>query len=67
MIRYQLEAAKLLSEALAPLGFTQEQVFSLLERPQKEEHGDIAFPCFQVAKAQKKAPPLVATELSQQL
>lgn len=67
MIRYQLEAAKLLSEELSPLGMSRDQVLQLLERPQKEEHGDIAFPCFQVAKTLKKSPMAISQELASKL
>lgn len=63
MVQYMKEAARLLAGALSP-EFTDEQIFALLERPKSEEHGDIAFPCFQVAKARKKAPPALAQELA---
>ncbi|RZA08093.1 MAG: arginine--tRNA ligase, partial [Proteobacteria bacterium] len=67
MIRYMREAAKVLSEALGPDPLSEEQILALLERPKSEDHGDIAFPCFQVAKAAKKAPPAVAAELAEKL
>lgn len=67
MIRYMREAAAILAEALGPETLAEEQILQLLERPKSEEHGDIAFPCFQVAKALKKAPPAVAAELSAKL
>lgn len=66
MVQYMKEAAKLLAQALDGQ-LTEEQVFQLLERPQREEHGDIAFPCFQVAKALRKAPPAIAAELAAKL
>lgn len=68
MFQYLEKAASLIAEALgegSPL--TKEQVTTLLERPPKEEQGDIAFPCFQVAKSLKKAPPAIAGELAKQL
>ena len=67
MIRYMREAAKLLAEATNSSPLNEEQIFQLLERPKSEEHGDIAFPCFQFAKAEKKAPPAVAAELATRL
>ncbi len=67
MVQYMNEAAKLLAAQLAEGEATVEQVFQLLERPQREEHGDIAFPCFQIAKIRKKAPPQIAQELAQKL
>lgn len=68
MIQYLEKAARLVTNALgteSPLGF--DQVLNLMERPPKEEQGDIAFPCFQVAKALRKAPPAIAAELAQKL
>jgi len=68
MIQYLEKAARLISGAFGaepPLAFSE--VLRLMERPPKEEQGDIAFPCFQVAKALRKAPPLLATELAQTL
>jgi len=39
----------------------------LLETPKDTARGEIAFPCFQLAKAFRKAPPVVAGELAEQL
>lgn len=38
-----------------------------LEAPRDTALGDVAFPCFQAAKAAKKAPPAVAAELASSL
>lgn len=65
MIQYKKSAAKLLSSLVSEL--SAEEIENLLERPQKAEHGDLAFPCFQVAKARRKGPPMIAGELSQAL
>lgn len=35
-----------------------------LEAPRDAAHGDVAFPCFQAAKAAKRPPPVVAAELA---
>lgn len=68
MIRYHEEIASLLHREAPPeAGLRQEQFLALLERPQKPEHGDIAFPCFQFAKALRKAPPQIAAELAAKL
>lgn len=40
---------------------------SLLEYPELPENGDLAFPCFSLAKALKKAPPAIAQELAEKL
>ena len=36
----------------------------LLEYPEQPENGDLAFPCFTLAKELKKAPPAIAAELA---
>lgn len=38
-----------------------------LEKPRDESLGDLAFPCFVLAKARKAAPPTVAAELAAKL
>ena len=38
-----------------------------IELPRDPAHGDLAFPCFGVAKAQKRPPPAVAAELAGKL
>jgi arginyl-tRNA synthetase len=53
---------------LAPLvELEPAEVISLLEVPPESSYGDLAFPCFALAKIRKKAPPLIAQELSDQL
>ncbi|MBK9293394.1 MAG: arginine--tRNA ligase [Oligoflexia bacterium] len=45
-------------------GLAVEKVIELLEIPKDISHGDLAFPCFQISKLQKKAPHIIAQELS---
>ena len=40
---------------------------SYIEVPPNTELGDFAFPCFKLAKELKKAPPMIANELKEQL
>lgn len=55
------QAAKLLQ----PLtGMEQEEIMRLLEHPPQPELGDVAFPCFTLAKTWRKAPHLIAAELA---
>ncbi|MDD2941628.1 MAG: arginine--tRNA ligase [bacterium] len=56
--------ASSLSEAT---GFPASDILPLLERPRNPEHGDLAFPCFQLAKSLKKAPADCARVLSERL
>lgn len=39
----------------------------LIERPQNPEHGDLAFPCFLLAKARRQSPVAVAQGLADEL
>ncbi|MDO4852889.1 MAG: arginine--tRNA ligase [Clostridia bacterium] len=57
-----------LAEALAPLcGMDAAAVQEWFEVPKKADMGDLAFPCFRLAKAMRKAPPAIAAELKEQL
>lgn len=42
-------------------------IITALETPPDEKLGDLAFPCFPLARVYKKAPPLIARELSEKL
>ncbi|WP_409301886.1 arginine--tRNA ligase [Peribacillus sp. SCS-155] len=48
-------------------GLTEQQLFDLLETPKHPGNGDIAFPCFTLAKMQKDSPVLIAANLEPQL
>jgi arginyl-tRNA synthetase len=39
----------------------------LIERPKNPAHGDLAFPCFTLAKLKRKSPNLIAQELSEKI
>lgn len=45
----------------------KDQLIQLLETPPSREKGDIAFPCFQLAKTLRQAPPKIAEELTEKL
>lgn len=42
-------------------------VADLLEIPPKADMGDFAFPCFQLAKTLRKAPPLIAADIAEKI
>ncbi len=44
-----------------------ESIEKLIEIPPKSEMGDYAFPCFQLAKAFRKAPNMISEELSEKI
>ncbi|GAA4710370.1 arginine--tRNA ligase [Brevibacillus fulvus] len=64
---YKQQAAEKIAAAINQLGvadFPAEKVQAMLETPPNPQMGDIAFPCFQLAKALRKAPPAIAGELA---
>lgn len=44
-----------------------EDILSLLEKPKSLELGDVAFPCFTLAKVLKKSPQSIAAQIASQL
>jgi arginyl-tRNA synthetase len=55
--------AKIL-EAILDGKLYYQQVYNLIEVPKKTEFGDLAFPCFQLAKIEKKPPAKIAEEIA---
>jgi arginyl-tRNA synthetase len=51
-------------DGAADLSVTEQDIFTMLEKPPQENMGDYAFPCFRFAKALKLPPPKIAAELS---
>lgn len=45
---------------------TLDEIYNLLESPKNTEHGDIAFPAFQLAKVFRKNPAQIAGELAEE-
>ena len=46
-------------------GLERETIENAVEVPPDEKMGDLAFPCFPLAKVMRKAPPLIAKELAE--
>lgn len=46
-------------------GLEKDAVASLTETPPEQKLGDLAFPCFQLARTMRKAPAAIAAELAQ--
>ncbi|WP_126427678.1 arginine--tRNA ligase [Brevibacillus marinus] len=64
---YKQQVANALHTALEQLGaadFSPQKVAEMLETPPNPQLGDLAFPCFQLAKTLRKAPPQIASELA---
>lgn len=45
----------------------KEEIASALEIPKKSDMGDFAFPCFKLAKVYRKAPNMIAEDLTQKI
>lgn len=57
-----------LAEALSPIcGVEAATLADWFEVPKKSDMGDLAFPCFRLAKSMRKAPPAIAAELQNQI
>ncbi len=57
---FKIEIAKKIVEQT---GLEANWIAGLLEVPPESRLGDYAFPCFQLAKTMRKAPPMIASEL----
>jgi arginyl-tRNA synthetase len=49
------------------LDLSEKEIADLLEKPKNESFGDVAFPCFSLAKMQKKTPADIARELANRI
>lgn len=49
------------------LAMTREEVLALLEIPPKEDMGDLAMPCFKLAKVERRAPQVIAKDFAERL
>lgn len=61
---FAMEIAALIAKAA---DMDKEEVRGFIEVPANKEMGDFAFPCFRLAKVLRKAPPLIAAELSEKI
>lgn len=64
----ELDYKALIAEKIgAALDIEPLEVERLIEIPPRQEMGDFAFPCFQLAKTLRKAPNMIAAELKEKL
>lgn len=61
---FKYEAAKLISDAA---NISIDELIDLIEIPANTDMGDYAFPCFKLAKIFRKAPNIIASELSSKI
>ncbi len=62
-MKYKQVFAEILFEALDHENQVKE-LEVLIEKPKNHQHGDLAFPCFTLAKVKRKSPTSIAQELS---
>lgn len=62
-MNYKAIFAETIAEALET-GFSAEEAACLIERPKQPGHGDLAFPCFTLAKVLRQSPAMIASELA---
>ena len=64
MVNFKNKIAKYIANAINML---ENEIESFIETPKDKNNGDYAFPCFRLAKALKKAPPIIAEEIKQKI
>lgn len=64
-MRYESALAEYIERALLDLQVqvSSEDLASWIEEPKDRSHGDLAFPCFRLARSLRKAPVAIAAEL----
>lgn len=69
MLTLKKQAAQLISDAaekaFPACGLAADAVFDMLEFPPDPSMGDLALPCFKLAKTLRQAPPRIATALAE--
>ncbi len=63
---FEKEIAKLVFET-AKGSLSEEEIINALETPKESKLGDLALPCFKFGRTLKKAPPVIATEIAENL
>lgn len=58
----------IIAEAISKaVNLCREEIYGYIEVPKDTQNGDYAFPCFKLAKSLKKAPPLIAKDISEKI
>ncbi len=65
MVNFKEEIAKIIAQNVE--GLELEEILNMVEVPQDSKMGDYAFPCFKLAKTLRKAPPLIAAGIAQNI
>ena len=64
MIDFKQIIAKAIAEVV---NIDEKELESYIEIPKDANNGDYAFPCFRLAKELRKAPPMIANEIKEQI
>lgn len=65
MFEFKSEIAKIIGKVITEV--EKKEIENMIEVPQEKAMGDYAFPCFRLAKIMRKAPNLIAQEISKQI
>ncbi len=65
-MNYKQELAEILFEVLGH-EMNVKELEMLIEKPKSQVHGDLAFPCFTLAKVKRKSPNVIAQDLSEKI
>ncbi|MEH7075867.1 arginine--tRNA ligase [Neobacillus drentensis] len=61
-MNFKQELAAILHASLEQ-AISQSDLAQMIEKPKNQDHGDLAFPCYTLAKLKRKSPNLIAEEL----
>lgn len=64
MIDFKIEIAKEISKIT---NIDKEEIKGYIEVPKNTNNGDFSFPCFNLAKTLRKAPPVIANEIKENI
>lgn len=64
MINFKQEIAKVIAKET---NLDEKELEAYIETPKDTKNGDYAFPCFRLAKELKKAPPVIASEIKENI
>ena len=64
MLNFKQEIASYIAKVVE---MDSKEIQDFIEIPKDTKLGDYAFPCFRLAKALKKAPPAIASELKEKI
>lgn len=64
MINFKEKIAK---EIASVTNLDEKELATYIEIPPNSDLGDFAFPCFKLAKSLRKAPPVIANEIKENI